>query len=141
MDSSDGQARGFGFTRFGAWLTGAVLALGMLSLAGAAPASAAVPASGIAAQTTCPTDPYTGVTTPCDLTTTTFPTTTTAPTTTAPNTGLGSNTGGGGGAGAGNGGALAFTGADVLFGLFAAMLLITLGTTIILAARQRRQAV
>ncbi len=112
----------------GAWLSGAVLALSLFSFAGVSAASAQTPARSVVAQVTCPTDPYTGASTAC-------------------NNGSTSDTAGVGQAGtpasstspAGNGGSLASTGADILMGLLAAALLILLGTTLILAARQRRQ--
>lgn len=127
MNNSNGQARGVRFSRIGAWLSGAFLALGLLSFAGASAASAA-PTRGVLAQATCPTDPYTGVTTQCNNGSTVD--------TAGSGNANGTNTGT---ANNGGGGSLASTGADILMAILAAVLLILLGTTIILAARQRRQ--
>ncbi|MDQ2724963.1 MAG: hypothetical protein M3Y36_05645 [Actinomycetota bacterium] len=113
-------------TWIGAWLSGAVLALSLLSFVGATAASAA-PARGVVAQTTCPTDPYTRAATPCDNGAT------------SGNAGAGTTASSTSPSSSGGGGSLASTGADILKGLLAAALLILLGTTLILAARQRRQ--
>ncbi|MGI8751447.1 MAG: hypothetical protein ACR2MN_03905 [Acidimicrobiales bacterium] len=111
-------------TWIGAWLSGAVLALSLLSFVGATAASAA-PARGVVAQTTCPTDPYTQATTDCNSGST------------SGNAGVGTTASST--SPSSSGGSLASTGADILKGLLAAALLILLGTTLILAARQRRQ--
>lgn len=132
MNSRDGQQRRTRSTWIGAWLSGAVLALSLLSFVGAGAASAQTPARGLVAQTTCTSDPYTGVTTPCNNGSTTG--TAGAGSTNAGSTGVSSAT-----PASSTGGSLASTGADILMGLLAAALLILLGTTLILAARQRRQ--
>ncbi len=132
VKSSDGYGRRIRSTWVGVWLSGAVLALSLFSFAGASAASAQTPARGLAAQTTCPTDPYTKATTMCNNGSTSD----TAGVGDTGNVGAGQT----GIPASGNGGALASTGADILMALLAAALLILLGTTLILAARQRRQA-
>jgi hypothetical protein len=82
----------------------------------------------VVAQTTCPTDPYTGAATSCNNGATSGA----AGQSVAPSSGAPSST-------SPSSGALASTGADILLGLLAAALLILLGTALILAARQRRQ--
>lgn len=112
----------------GAWLSGVVLVMGLLTTLGSGIAEAQVPASQIGAVSTPnPTDSSGNTITP--------------PTSTdnsgvSPGSGTGTGTNA---ASTGSGGSLASTGADILVGLLAAALLILLGTSLTLAARQRRE--
>ncbi|MDQ2729553.1 MAG: hypothetical protein M3Y91_17205 [Actinomycetota bacterium] len=129
------QTRGR-LAHLGVWLSSMALVLGAFAAFGSTAAQAQVPSSQVSGQVS-PTP------NPTDSSGNTIsPPTSTDNGTVSPGSGSGSGTGTNSGSGtSGSGGSLASTGASILEGILAAVLLVLLGTTLTLAARQRRHTV